>query len=120
MADNETSDKLRAVVWGALYPKVPMYQPEDKTGEIQSMYRKTDVIVDALLALPVEERAELVGFQRIDWYAHYVPTLPYEIDRWRRVHDKNSVHMDGCYPLYVEKLSDEMRETLETYARRET
>lgn len=87
---------------------------------VEDPYKAADGAIDVIKDLTLEERLELLGFLRIDWYAHYVPTLPYEIDRWRRVHDKNSVHMDGCYPLYVEKLSDEMRETLETYARRET
>ena len=52
--------------------------------------------LDLLDSLPVGLRMAAVGMEPSGWSGHR------RVGRISRVHDKNSVHMDGCIPLYAE------------------
>lgn len=54
------------------------------------------VLVD--LREPVEERAEAVGLEISGWWGHRRGPF----NEVGRVHNKDTVHMDGCIPLFVE------------------
>jgi hypothetical protein len=58
--------------------------------------------LEHLLCLPVDDRMDLMGMERSGYSGHRRGGTWNDIGR---VHDKNSIHMDGCIPLYVQKVT---------------
>lgn len=69
-----------------------------RTDQPAAMRNVAAAALDALRSLPVEERMAAMGMERSGWSGHRRGVW----NELGRVHDKNSVHMDGCIPLYIE------------------
>lgn len=49
----------------------------------------------------VIERVLSAALVDTGWAGHWTPVTPHGAPRFSRVHDKNSLHIDGCVPLFA-------------------